>query len=74
MTADALTTASIANAPISAAVADTLREVLRRFHENSCYPHPYDCEIDEAANDILFLLQSVNWHKRIMLYAADLKA
>jgi hypothetical protein len=51
------------------AIADNLRELLRRFHRESCYPNAYDFEINEYVNEILFLMHSVNW--QVVISAAD---
>ncbi|CAJ0857010.1 hypothetical protein AMST5_00975 [freshwater sediment metagenome] len=46
-------------------ITNDLCEVLRKFHQESCYPRPYDFELAEAVNDILFLMQKVNWNVTI---------
>jgi hypothetical protein len=52
-------------------IAADLCELLRKFHQESCYPRAYDFELNEAVNDILFLMQKVNW--RVVISAADAK-
>lgn len=50
-------------------IAADICDLLRRFHRESCYPDAMPFEVEEAANDILFIMQKVNWH--VTISAAD---
>jgi hypothetical protein len=42
-------------------IASDICQLLRRFHRESCYPDALPFEVEETVNDILFLMQRVNW-------------
>jgi hypothetical protein len=46
-------------------IAPQLFDLLRKFHQESCYPTALDWEINEAVNDLLFLMHSTNWNVTI---------